>query len=602
VNWIERQPVSGVIQVWSSIAISASGQYQSACVNNGYVYTSSDFGVNWISRNPTGVGLLQWRCVVMSANGQYQIAGVFSIITGGFVYTSIDYGATWKKQDPAGSMKSASGQYISACGYNDYIYTSVTPYGTISVSNTMTITGNTSSNSTTSGAFLVTGGVGIGGNTYIGGNLWVGNKTIMVGNVYIGNTLASISPTTGAFVVEGGVGIVGNLVVKGGIYMNGNLVGTGSGSLSSNSDISLNGNLYVNSMFPSSSTITGAVIVKGGVAIQGSTYTKKINITDVADAGTTTDQNASLYTAGGVAITKKIWVGGRANLRNGLNIYEATGTDATGSDGTIFLSHGNTGGVSSIVFESHNNNSSDYGYIKYQDDAAISGTGESSILTIGVENDNNLTDSIYIKTPNGGFTKFGSNNNTTNVGINKVPTTTLDVNGELTVNNTVTLTGSNAKIYFDTRTSTNCISFGNSSYIYDDTNLKITTDDTTHFVQNGTTRLTVTTTGITVNGITSSTSFNTASDYRIKGNVHTLDTTYVIDKLRPVKYYNKILEKEDMGFIAHEVQEEYPFLVHGEKDGENHQSINYSGIISLLVNEIQTLKKEVKELKARMIM
>ena len=64
-----------------------------------------------------------------------------------------------------------------------------------------------------------------------------------------------------------------------------------------------------------------------------------------------------------------------------------------------------------------------------------------------------------------------------------------------------------------------------------------------------------------------------------------------------MKYYNTILDKEDMGFIAHEVQELYPCLVQGEKDGEHNQSLNYTGIISLLVNEVQALKRELKELK-----
>jgi hypothetical protein len=51
-----------------------------------------------------------------------------------------------------------------------------------------------------------------------------------------------------------------------------------------------------------------------------------------------------------------------------------------------------------------------------------------------------------------------------------------------------------------------------------------------------------------------------------------------------------------MGFIAHEVQEIFPFLVNGEKDGKELQSINYTGFISLLVKEVQDLKKENKRL------
>ena len=49
-----------------------------------------------------------------------------------------------------------------------------------------------------------------------------------------------------------------------------------------------------------------------------------------------------------------------------------------------------------------------------------------------------------------------------------------------------------------------------------------------------------------------------------------------------------------MGFIAHDVQREYPFLVSGEKDGDKLQSLNYIGLIPLLVQEIKDLKDIVK--------
>jgi hypothetical protein len=54
-------------------------------------------------------------------------------------------------------------------------------------------------------------------------------------------------------------------------------------------------------------------------------------------------------------------------------------------------------------------------------------------------------------------------------------------------------------------------------------------------------------------------------------------------------------DRHDMGFIAHELQKHYPFLVNGEKDGEKMQSINYNGFIALLVKEIQNLKKQLNK-------
>ena len=100
-----------------------------------------------------------------------------------------------------------------------------------------------------------------------------------------------------------------------------------------------------------------------------------------------------------------------------------------------------------------------------------------------------------------------------------------------------------------------------------------------------------------VAGTVNATSFNSGSDYRIKEDVVTLDDSFTVDKLRPVTYNNTKLKKQDIGLIAHELQEVYPFLVNGEKDGENLQSVNYSGLIGILIKEIQELKKEVKMLK-----
>jgi len=52
-----------------------------------------------------------------------------------------------------------------------------------------------------------------------------------------------------------------------------------------------------------------------------------------------------------------------------------------------------------------------------------------------------------------------------------------------------------------------------------------------------------------------------------------------------------------MGFVAHEVQQIFPFLVNGEKDGEELQTLNYSGLIPLLIKEIKDLKIRVKILE-----
>jgi hypothetical protein len=94
-------------------------------------------------------------------------------------------------------------------------------------------------------------------------------------------------------------------------------------------------------------------------------------------------------------------------------------------------------------------------------------------------------------------------------------------------------------------------------------------------------------------------SFNAASDYRIKTDVKPLDASFNIDVLKPVTYTNTRHGRQDVGFIAHEVQEHYPFLVNGEKDGEQMQSLNYIGLIGILTKEIQDLKRRLAETEAK---
>jgi hypothetical protein len=107
------------------------------------------------------------------------------------------------------------------------------------------------------------------------------------------------------------------------------------------------------------------------------------------------------------------------------------------------------------------------------------------------------------------------------------------------------------------------------------------------------------TNNIISNGQVTANSFNTTSDYRIKENVQSLknNSIYTIDGLNPVSYYNTICNKDDIGFIAHELQEQFPQLVNNNKDGEEYQSINYTGLIPILVKEIQELKHKILSLE-----
>ena len=70
-----------------------------------------------------------------------------------------------------------------------------------------------------------------------------------------------------------------------------------------------------------------------------------------------------------------------------------------------------------------------------------------------------------------------------------------------------------------------------------------------------------------------------------------------MDNLQPYKYLNKLTNNNDIGIIAHELQQFYPDLVNGQKDDIEYQNVNYNGLIGILINEIQRLKSKAEYLE-----
>jgi hypothetical protein len=103
---------------------------------------------------------------------------------------------------------------------------------------------------------------------------------------------------------------------------------------------------------------------------------------------------------------------------------------------------------------------------------------------------------------------------------------------------------------------------------------------------------------ITTNG--SSVAYNAGSDYRLKENVIPLkDGLDRLNKLNPVQFDWKKSQETDEGFIAHEVQEIVPYVVKGEKDGEEIQTMDYGKLTPLLVKAIQEQQTIIDDLKTR---
>ena len=97
-----------------------------------------------------------------------------------------------------------------------------------------------------------------------------------------------------------------------------------------------------------------------------------------------------------------------------------------------------------------------------------------------------------------------------------------------------------------------------------------------------------------------SVSYNTSSDYRLKEDVnYTWDATSKLKQLKPCEFKFKA-DSDDVvhqGFLAHEVDDIVPTSVFGKKDGEEMQQLDHSKLVPLLVKTIQELEHRLKILE-----
>ena len=114
-----------------------------------------------------------------------------------------------------------------------------------------------------------------------------------------------------------------------------------------------------------------------------------------------------------------------------------------------------------------------------------------------------------------------------------------------------------------------------------------------------TTRMALNSSSLTVSGDV--VAFGSPSDKRYKENIKPVTNALdKVSKLQGVTFDWKESEslldiKEDIGFIAQDVQEVLPELVRENEDGK--LSLRDKGIVPILVEAIKELKAEIEELK-----
>jgi chromosome segregation ATPase len=97
-----------------------------------------------------------------------------------------------------------------------------------------------------------------------------------------------------------------------------------------------------------------------------------------------------------------------------------------------------------------------------------------------------------------------------------------------------------------------------------------------------------------VSGIVTATDFNSASDINLKENISPIENPLdKVIKLEGVNFQWKESGKKSLGVIAQEVEKVLPELVSGEET----KTVNYNGIIGLLIECVKKQQEEINELK-----
>ncbi len=419
----------------------------------------------------------------------------------------------------------------------------------------------------------------VGRDASLNGNLFVASRSRFGGDLSLNGNFAMYggdASLNGLLLVGRDASLNGNLYVasrtrlSGDLSLNGNFAMYGgdaslNGLLLVGRDASLNGNLYV----ASRSRFGGDLSLNGNFAMYGG----DASLNGLLLVGQDASLNGNLYVASRSRFGGDLSLNGNFAMYGGdasLNGLLLVGRDASLNGNLYVISRSRFGGDLSL-----NGN-----FAMYGGDASLNG-----LLLVG--RDASLNGNLYIA-PN------------RSVGIGRVAESTyaLDVNGTIFGNSysstNFTIVNSDSDSVFESRSSSGRMYFrplggGTTKGIQIDNNtgnIGIKKDpDATYELD--------------VNGEIQATSYNATSDYRIKTDVKALDLSFNVDGLKPVTYKNVRHGRQDVGFIAHEIQEYFPFLVNGEKDGEQMQSLNYIGLIGILTKEIQDLKKRLAETDAK---
>ena len=473
------------------------------------------------------------------------------------------------------------------------------------------------------GTFVNELNVGLGGTVLtvlgIGNSIGIGTAL----PAYLLDIRSPVSTGQTALYVQGDVRITGDLIVDDITFDDATIqnltvtealnvtspgISTFGGYVDINNSVDISNNLNVVGL----TTLGGYVDINANADFSGT-----INVVGLSTLGGYVDINNSVDISGSLNVVGLTTLGGYVDINNSVDISGSLNVSGIATIASVSivgaaLSSLVVTGISTLAIVDINGGDIEVSNV---DTVDLNVTGISTLGTVRIS-------SGIITATSGIVTYYGDGSNLTGLAASPTLQTVLNTGNTSTIGMSIsgvitatTFVGNGSGLTGVGIGSTGSINtsgivtasafFGNGSgltgagsTVFNDT----TTNQEFFPLFTATTSGTITASGISTskltynpaNGEMTAINFNSTSDIALKENIHTVyNALETVSALRGVSFDWKETGKGSYGVIAQELEEVLPELV---KQGEV-KSVNYNGIIGVLIEAVKDLKKEIEDLK-----